>query len=356
MANQAAWIPTAKAAVQVDDQTEVPKPGPGQVLVKIRCIAFSPIDSKMQKFGTHPIPYPTILGTSFAGTVESAGPSVTTLQPGDTVAVIRPPAQLGDPNFGAFQRYALATVESSAKLSPSVPLTEAAATILNLAAIVSAPSIHLKLARPPLDAKAQPKSQKVLIYGGSSSCGGLATKYAVTAGYTVVTTSSPQNWAFVSSLGPAYVIDHTRPSSSIIAELESQGPFDAILDTIGLAPVTDIMSAYLSSLGGGAYNTLIPPMGNKPIPANVERKFAPYSWAFEEEANKDIARWFFDEYLSKGLESGLMVPTRQQVVEGGLKKVQEVLDLMDRGGVSGHKLVMDPWGVEGPLDVGRSCR
>ena len=38
-----------------------------------------------------------------------------------------------------------------------------------------------------------------------------------------------------------------------------------------------------------------------------------------------------------------MVPTRQHVVEGGLGKVQEVLDLMLQGGVSGRKLIMDPW-------------
>ena len=183
----------------------------------------------------------------------------------------------------------------------------------------------------------------MLIYGGSSSSGGFAVKYAVTAGYTVVTTSSPQNKGFVSSLGPAHIIDHTLPSSSIIDELKSQGPFSAILDTIGIAPVTDTLSAYLSSVGGGAYNTLSPPMGNKPIPANVERKFESYPWAFEEEANKDIARWFFEEYVPKGLESGLIVPTRQHVVEGGLGKVQEVLDLVLQGGVSGHKLVLDPW-------------
>ena len=84
-------------------------------------------------------------------------------------------------------------------------------------------------------------------------------------------------------------------------------------------------------------------MGNKPIPQNVTRIFAPYSFAFEEAANREIARWFFDEYLPKGLENGLVIPTRQHVVEGGLAEVQSVLDMMMKGGVSGHKLVMDPW-------------
>lgn len=53
--------------------------------------------------------------------------------------------------------------------------------------------------------------------------------------------------------------------------------------------------------------------------------------------------WFYNKYVPKGLESRLVVPTRQHIVEGGLSKIQGVLDLMMKGGVSGHKLVMDPW-------------
>lgn len=56
MANEAVWIPAPKANVHINANTETPKPGPHQVLVKIACIAFSPIDSKIQKCVTslHP--------------------------------------------------------------------------------------------------------------------------------------------------------------------------------------------------------------------------------------------------------------------------------------------------------------
>ena len=129
-----------------------------------------------------------------------------------------------------------------------------------------------------------------------------------------------------------------------MSEIRSRGPYAAIFDTIGLPPCTDILVEYLSSVGGGVYNTLIPLLGaEKSIPGNVERKFAAYSWAFDEPKHVEIKEWFYNEYLPKGLESGLVVPTRQHVVEGGLTEVQGVLDLMMKGGVSGHKLVMDPW-------------
>ncbi|MCJ1250091.1 hypothetical protein MMC30_007317 [Trapelia coarctata] len=343
MSNQASWIHAAKAPVVLGD-AEIPTPGPGEILVKITSIAFSPIDAKIQKFGTYPIPYPDILGTSFAGLVESVGPDVATFQKGDKVAAIRIGKNIVNPHFGAFQKYGLATISSTAKLLPSTPLPEAAAVILNLCAVVSALSIHLSLARPPLSGAPEPQGKKVLIYGGSSASGQLAVKYATSAGYTVVTTSSPQNREFVTSLGPAYIIDHTLPPADIVAELNAQGPYHKIFDTIGLPPVTDIMVEYLSSLGGGSYNTFIPLLGSeKPIPENVERKFAPYSWAFEEDAHKHVAKWFYEEYVPQGLENGLIVPNRLEVIEGGLGKIQDALDLMLRGGVSGKKLVMDPW-------------
>lgn len=276
--------------------------------------------------------------------VEQIGPAVTAFKPGDKVAVNRCSKTLGDPRFGAFQQSALALVNSSSKLDQNTDLAAAAAVIINLAAVVSALSIHMNLTRPSLSGVSAPPTRgKLLVYGGSSSCGGLAIKYAVDAGYTVITTSSPQNYAFVSTLGAATIIDHTQPANKILAELREHEPYDAIFDSIGLTPVTNILGELLTPKGG-AYNTLIPLNGDeKPLPANVERKFAPYSWALEEEANAGIARWFYEEYVPKGLASGQIIPTRQEIVEGGLGKVQEVLDRMGAGAVSGHKLVMNPW-------------
>lgn len=349
MANQAAWIKQKQAQLEVDAADKY-DPQAGELLVKVEVIAFSPIESKTQKLAVHPIPYPNILGTSYAGIVEAVGAGVSQFKPGDRVATIRSGKTLGDPRFGAFQKFALASVDSTSKLPASVALEAGATAILNLAAITSALSVHLGLERPPLSGPPEPKGKKVLIYGGTSSCGGLATKYATTAGYDVVTTSSPQHRAFVESLGPAHIIDHTQPPDALLQQLKEHGPYDAIFDTIGIPPVTNLVYDYLASVGGGSYNTIIPPIGGeKPVPANVERKFAPYSWAFEEPQHLQFARWFYEEYVPKGLESGLIVPTRPQVVPGGLDQVQHALDLMDQYKVSGHKLILYPWGKPASL-------
>jgi NADPH:quinone reductase-like Zn-dependent oxidoreductase len=275
----------------------------------------------------------------------AVGDDVEGFQPGDHITTIRAGKAVGDPRFGAFQKYALASVSSTAKLPTAVKLEDGATSILNLAAITSALHIHLGLDLPDLSAKPSPKGKKLLIYGGASSCGGLAIKCATTAGYEVVTTSSPKHKAYVESLNPDYIIDHTQAPDTLLNEVTRQGPYDAIFDTIGIPPVTNLLFDYLSSVGGGFYNTIIPPVGGeKPMPANVERKFAPYSFAFSEPKNQKLSRWFYEEYVPKGLESGLIVATRPQLVGGGLESVQHALDLVDQNQVSGHKLILYPSG------------
>lgn len=280
---------------------------------------------------------------SFAGTVESVGPDVTGFSPGDRVATVRDGPKAADPRFGAYQQYALASVTSTAKIPESVTLEDSATTILNLAAIAAAFSIHMGLDRPSLTASAPTKNgKKILIYGGSSPAGGLATSYAVAAGYEVITTTSPRNKDYVASLNPSGIIDHSQPAKDIVSQLHSAGPYTAVFDAIGLPAVTEILSSYFTSIGGGTYYSLLGPDPDKPLPEGVVRKFAPYSLAMDQPQHSEFRTWFYGELVPKGLASGVIVPTRAQWITGGLGKAQHALDLMMEGIVSGRKLLMDP--------------
>lgn len=281
---------------------------------------------------------------SFAGIVEKVGPEVQGFKAGDRVATVRDGPKAGDPRFGAYQQYALASQTSTAKLGEEVALESGASSILNLAAVATALSIHMGLDRPSLEAgkPAASTGKKVLIYGGSSSAGGLATCYATAAGYEVVTTSSPQHKDYVSSLGATTILDHTQPGSTVTQEIASHGPYTAIFDTIGLAPVTDILVSYLESIGGGVYYSVGAP--DKPLPAGVEKRFAPYSLSMDKPEHAEFRTWFYSELVPKGLQSRVIKPTRPQWLEGegGLEQAQTALDLMFQDKVSGRKLLLDP--------------
>ena len=356
MSNQAAAINAAQAQMVLEEET-IPTPGSGEILVKVKAIGFSPLEAKIQKyvcphpyfaaaltlrrFAMIPIPYPNVLGMSFSGTVESVGPDVTKVKAGDKVAVVRTRFTSGDARFGAFQQYALASETSTSKLPDSVSLEAGASSILNLAAIAACFGLFMGIEKPTLAGKPTSNGKKMFIYGGSSPLGGLAVSYAVGAGYQVVTTSSPKHKDFVQALKPTAVLDHR--TSDLAEELASHGPYDAIFDAIGLPPATDLIASYLHSVGGGKYYTTIPPAGSeKPIPDDVQRLTQPFSFALDEASNADFRDWFYDELVPRGLESGVIVPTRAQWLEGGLVKAQEALDMMLEGKVSGKKLLLDP--------------
>ncbi|KAJ9607195.1 hypothetical protein H2200_008267 [Cladophialophora chaetospira] len=340
MSHQAAWIKEQQATLVVDE-APTPTPGPGELLIKVKVIGFSPLEGKIQKFAMIPIPYPNILGMSFAGTVESVGPDVNNFKPGDRIATIRDGPKAADPRFGAFQQYALASQTSTSKLPDSVTFESAASSILNLAAVTAALSIHMGLDRPSLAGKVEKNGKKILIYGGSSAAGGLAASWAKAAGYEVITTSSPKNKEFVKSLGPSAIIDHSQPAEDVLSSIQSHDPYDVIFDTIGLPPVTELLGKYLHAVGGGTYYSLEFP--KTPLPEGVECKFAPYSLSFDKPEHQESRTWFYTEVVPKGLQTGIFTPTRPQWLQGGLGQAQEALDLMLEGKVTGRKLLTDPW-------------
>jgi len=278
MSHRAAWIKQQYSNLEVDE-APTPTPGPGELLIQIKVIGLSPLEAKIQKLAMIPIPYPNILGMSFAGIVESVGPDVADFKPGDRIATVRDGPKAADPRFGAYQQFALASQTSTSKLPDVVSLESAAASILNLAAAAAAFSIHMGLDRPSPASKAGRNGKKVLIYGGSSPAGGLATSYATAAGYEVITTSSSRHKDFVQSLGPSIIIDHAQSSKDILSGIQSHGPYDAIFDAIGLPPVIDVLTEYLHSVGGGKFYSLLG--SESPLPEDVQCIFAPYSLALD---------------------------------------------------------------------------
>ncbi len=75
-------LPAAQANWEVK-VTDVPTPGPQDVLVKIAATALNPLDWKIQAFGLYVQKYPYIAGCEAAGTVEEVGGEVKNLAKGD---------------------------------------------------------------------------------------------------------------------------------------------------------------------------------------------------------------------------------------------------------------------------------
>lgn len=286
--------------------------------------------------------YPTTTGFTFGGTVVQIGPDVTKVQPGDRVAVGRWGWTGGDDRFASFQKYPLALQDYLIKLEPQVSLEDGAGVIANLSTAIAALSICMGLDFPPVTGKAEKKGSRIFIYGGSSSVGALAVKYASDAGYDVVTTSSPRNMGLVQSRGPSYIIDHTQPRDKLLADIQAQGPYDGFLESIGTADVTEIMGQLLEEKGGLFFSMSPTPVDDQ-LPKNVEKRWFGYSDILVARPENEKARkWYLEEYLPTGLKNGTIASNPALNVPGGLDAVQEALDLLYSGKVSGKKVFVNP--------------
>jgi NADPH2:quinone reductase len=98
-----------------------PVPGPGQALVKIAASGVNFIDVYFRT-GLYKAELPTTLGSEAAGTVDSIGPGVADLAPGDRVAyaMVR----------GSYAQYAVVPAAQLVKIPAGVDLQTAAAAML----------------------------------------------------------------------------------------------------------------------------------------------------------------------------------------------------------------------------------
>lgn len=66
-------------------ETDIPEPGPGELLIEIHATALNPVDWKIQKYYPLVETYPAVLGTDSSGIVKAVGEGVTNFVVGDKV-------------------------------------------------------------------------------------------------------------------------------------------------------------------------------------------------------------------------------------------------------------------------------
>ncbi len=104
------------------EEGEIPRPGPGEVLIRHEAIGLNFIDT-YHRSGLYPLPLPFTPGLEAAGVVEEAGEGVTRLKAGDRVAY-------GAGPVGAYAQYRTIAAGRVAKLPDAISFETAAAMML----------------------------------------------------------------------------------------------------------------------------------------------------------------------------------------------------------------------------------
>lgn len=203
--NSAAWLPAPFAPLAVSDAPSVP-PEPGQIRVRNRAVAINPIDRYKQKLGSPLygwLKYPMILGFDLAGEVVEVGEGVDRFRVGDRVIghATGMEKTRNRTSEAAFQLQTNVMAHMASPIPDAMTFEQAAALPLTLSTAASGLFAADQLGLDLPEAAATDKDRTVLVWGGSTSVGCNAIQLAKAAGYRVVTTASPRNFAYLKSLG-----------------------------------------------------------------------------------------------------------------------------------------------------------
>jgi NADPH2:quinone reductase len=200
------------------EEAPVPRPGPGQVLLRVAFAGVNRPDCA-QRAGAYPPPpgAPDIPGLEVAGEVVAVGDGVTSLAPGSAITALVA--------GGGYAEFCLVDAPLAMPVPDGLGLLEAAALPENVLTVYD--NI---ITRGQLTA-----GESFLVHGGSSGIGSIAIQMAKAWGARVITTArGPEKGAFCRALGADLVIDYAAEDfvERILFETGRKG-VDLILDMVG---------------------------------------------------------------------------------------------------------------------------
>lgn len=233
---------TGGAEVLEPRELDRPRPGPGQVLVKVGATGVNFIEV-YQRTGLYPMKLPFVPGAEFSGVVEEAGEGVA-LHPGTRVATAN--------GIGAYAGYALAPADRVIVLPDGVTEQQGAAAMLQgMTAHYLATSIR------PLE-----PGMTCLIHAAAGGVGLLLSQIARMRGAHVIgTTSTEEKARLAHEAGANEVILYTRENFTEAVKRMTDGRgVDVVFDSVG----KDTFHGSLASL---AVRGLMVSYGNSSGPA-----------------------------------------------------------------------------------------
>jgi NADPH2:quinone reductase len=193
---------------------EIPKPGPGQLLIKVAAAGVNFIET-YQRNGTYKVDYPFTPGAEAAGTVEAVGDGVEEFSVGDRVATAE-----GSRTYAEY-----AVVEASKALPVPDGVDDHTAAALPLQGITAHYLMNSSFRVEP--------GHTVLLHAGAGGVGLLLTQLLKARGARVITTVSSDEKADLSTLAGADEVLRYEGFADKVRELTDGEGANVVYDGVG---------------------------------------------------------------------------------------------------------------------------
>lgn len=367
--NTALWL-HAKRAPFTLGVAPYTAPRADEIVVRVRAVAVNPMDRLQQTMGdifTPWIKYPFVAGSDMAGEIVEIGSAVTRFAVGDRVVgyAAGSDKQRNTAAEGAFQDYVVLLAHMASPIPNAMTFEEAAVLPLGISTAACGLFQTDFLAMSAPTAAPSPIGKTLLVWGGSTSVGSNAIQLAVAAGYDVITTASPHNFAYVKRLGARAAFDYRSKTvvADIVRDLRGRevagalaigvGSAAACIDIIGaskgrrfVAMASPPTSFDAVPATGGRLRHLVPAIarmltGTLALTLRARRRGVTTKmiWGSALIAN-EVGPMIFESFLPAALAEARFVAAPSPTVVGqGLAQIPVALE-RQRLGVSAAKLVV----------------
>ena len=198
------------------EDVDVPRPGPGEALVRIAATGVNYLDVQY-RIARVKAPLPFTIGSEAAGVVTDVGPEVTDLKAGDRVAYAMV--------LGSYAEYALVPASKLVPVPERVSLEDAAAAMLQ-----GMTAHYLTHSTFPLT-----PDHTVLVHAAAGGVGALVTQVARIRGARVIATAGTDAKAEIArAAGAHHVIVYSREDfEPEVKRLTGGRGVDVVYDSVG---------------------------------------------------------------------------------------------------------------------------
>ncbi|KAJ7246583.1 chaperonin 10-like protein [Mycena haematopus] len=350
MSIQQAIVVESPKAPFILSSTKIPSPGKGEVLLRIWSVALNPGNWKQREYDAVPDGYPAVLGNDIAGVIEELGQDVEGFKVGDKVFTQAPAGGFGQ--YTTVPAAILISIPENASFDEVATFPVAFTTAC--VGLFAPPPIGIGL-NPTFSWDKPHKDESALITGGATSVGQFAIQLFKFLGFTrIVAYASKVHFDHLEQLGATECIDRVEvPIDSLAAHLALSAPVKVVFDGVG-----NQSEGYDAVSEGGS---IVSAVWTTKLDRDLERKKVTYVPVLGFLAGADVMKYKSEDgqphratpehtafgrliikNLPEMLKKGVITENRYEVLPNGLAGIPGGLERLQKGAVSGVKLVAHP--------------
>ncbi|KAJ3026675.1 UNVERIFIED_CONTAM: hypothetical protein HDU68_005261 [Siphonaria sp. JEL0065] len=231
----------------------IPKLQDDYILVQTKAVALNPTDFKHIDYLASP---GARVGCDYAGVVLEVGSQVNNVKKGDRVWGLVHGSNAVNHDDGAFGEVITARAGIQSRVPENLSFEKSATLGVGIFTVGQGLYQSLGLPLPSSTAAPVKTNNTILVYGGSTATGALAIQFAKLSGFNVVTTASPRNFDYLTSLGADKVFDYNSPTVAADIRTYTNNSIKHVFDCVSEGGSVAI-SANSISPDGGVYSALL---------------------------------------------------------------------------------------------------